>query len=409
MNQTSFLTCMEIVIYAIPVYSSTICIILMILTYQDSTCSEEKGIRWVLIFYYLFALTIWAGTILFNYQSELFIYLNPLFYLSLLLASVTLYHFIYNLTASQETPNFPAWHYVPPLILCAIIFVWSLFIPYEVQNAIVSSSANIIPEYRYYYMFYESKHVMRILYLIVYVLLSMKTLWSYNLFVKRRYPADYKRYTFWLWYLIGLSIVILLVAMISSLGSHAHMNKLLRNIFIVLFIACGHVVMSYKVMRRNYFLNFSESITTSNPDDEDIGDIEPADYQTNPIGSQIERSSVTRYQRNADTEIFAPFPILNKRNFENYMKKNKPYLDPKYQITDLVEQLKVNRTYISRFINTEYGVNFNRYLNQCRLQELAILQRLPSNKNKELRELVSKAGFGSFRSYLRAKQSEEEQ
>lgn len=54
-------------------------------------------------------------------------------------------------------------------------------------------------------------------------------------------------------------------------------------------------------------------------------------------------------------------------------------------------------------------MNFNRYVNLCRLKELERLKKHPSNKNTELQTLLQKAGFGSYRSYIRVKNLIKEQ
>lgn len=100
---------------------------------------------------------------------------------------------------------------------------------------------------------------------------------------------------------------------------------------------------------------------------------------------------------------------LTKKQFELYFKDYQPYLNPDFRITDLIEPFEMNRTYISRFVNREYDMNFNRYVNRCRLQKLEILTGLISNKGKNIHDLLKLAGFGSYRSYMRAKMKEEKE
>jgi len=47
--------------------------------------------------------------------------------------------------------------------------------------------------------------------------------------------------------------------------------------------------------------------------------------------------------------------VLSRELFDNFMKNEKPYLNP-----------DVNRTYISNFVNSEYGINFSCYINSYR-------------------------------------------
>ncbi len=98
---------------------------------------------------------------------------------------------------------------------------------------------------------------------------------------------------------------------------------------------------------------------------------------------------------------------IDKTEFENYFRKHKPYLNPNLSIGDLVESLHSNRTYISKFVNRIYGMNFSSYINMCRLRELERLMAAPGNRHKTPAVLYSQAGFGSYRSYLNAKKQYE--
>ena len=58
-------------------------------------------------------------------------------------------------------------------------------------------------------------------------------------------------------------------------------------------------------------------------------------------------------------------------------------------MTDLVEDLDVNRTVLSAFINQTYSMNFNRYLNRFRLRELDRLRSHPANQGKSVSSLIA--------------------
>ena len=59
---------------------------------------------------------------------------------------------------------------------------------------------------------------------------------------------------------------------------------------------------------------------------------------------------------------------LGKERVEKYLEDKKPYLNPEFKITDMAKDLFSNRSYISAFINREYGMNFNRFINHYRLR-----------------------------------------
>jgi len=98
---------------------------------------------------------------------------------------------------------------------------------------------------------------------------------------------------------------------------------------------------------------------------------------------------------------------LNRERFEHYIRTIKPYLNPHPRIMDMAADLSTNRTYLSNFINSEYSMNFSRYINRLRLKELDSLRLDTAFNRLSGIELVIHAGFSSFRGYLRAKSNED--
>jgi len=96
---------------------------------------------------------------------------------------------------------------------------------------------------------------------------------------------------------------------------------------------------------------------------------------------------------------------IDKTVFERYFRKHKPYLNPHLTINDLTGPLQCNRTYLSKFINRVYGMNFRSYVNSCRLREMERLMATPGNRTKTPASLCSQAGFVCYRNYLKAKNS----
>ena len=94
---------------------------------------------------------------------------------------------------------------------------------------------------------------------------------------------------------------------------------------------------------------------------------------------------------------------LNREVLEAFMEVQKPHLNPDLRITDLVRKLGVNRTYISSFINVEYGMHFAAFINRYRMLEFYRLLGDPSNQRKERSELAERSGFNSYRSFMRIK------
>lgn len=78
---------------------------------------------------------------------------------------------------------------------------------------------------------------------------------------------------------------------------------------------------------------------------------------------------------------------------EDFMKKDKPWLDPEYSVEQLSRDLKTNILYISQAINTCAKTNFKSYLNEFRL--FAFINELKKVKQDKvsLKEIYLNVGF----------------
>lgn len=91
--------------------------------------------------------------------------------------------------------------------------------------------------------------------------------------------------------------------------------------------------------------------------------------------------------------------FINKEKFEKYLKEHKPFLNSNIKLSDFTEYMGTNRTYFSLFINENYGMNFNLFINSLRLEEFEQLKLSPNYKAIPEEELVYTAGFKSYKSY----------
>jgi AraC-like DNA-binding protein len=55
-------------------------------------------------------------------------------------------------------------------------------------------------------------------------------------------------------------------------------------------------------------------------------------------------------------------------------KRERPHLNSHLKITDFARDVGTNRTYLSRYINENYGMNFSTYINRLRLAEMKELK-----------------------------------
>jgi len=88
-----------------------------------------------------------------------------------------------------------------------------------------------------------------------------------------------------------------------------------------------------------------------------------------------------------------------RATLEAWLAKEKPYLNPDFQLTDLRQVLPLNRSYLSRFINSAYGCSFYQWVNDLRIKEA---KRLMTEQPEMTIEEVSKqCGFSYRRNFSR--------
>jgi AraC-like DNA-binding protein len=77
------------------------------------------------------------------------------------------------------------------------------------------------------------------------------------------------------------------------------------------------------------------------------------------------------------------------------------YKEKDLKISDIATKLNTNRTYISTFINNEFSISFNTFVNQYRVEEAKKLLLNESNNFNTLDNISNHVGFGSLNSFIR--------
>ena len=89
----------------------------------------------------------------------------------------------------------------------------------------------------------------------------------------------------------------------------------------------------------------------------------------------------------------------DQKKLEEWLAKEKPYLNPDFKLMDLREVLPMNRTYLSQFINDTYGCSFYQFVNRYRIEEAKrMMQEHPEMK---ISEIAAHSGFSSQSSFSR--------
>ena len=100
-------------------------------------------------------------------------------------------------------------------------------------------------------------------------------------------------------------------------------------------------------------------------------------------------------------------PVRQKyrANLEAWMENERPYLNPDFRLLDLMEVLPMNRTYLSNFINGEYGCSFYQYVTNYRIAEAKRLMR--EHPDMKLQDVAAQSGFSSPATFSRTFAKEE--
>ena len=84
----------------------------------------------------------------------------------------------------------------------------------------------------------------------------------------------------------------------------------------------------------------------------------------------------------------------------DYMKNEKPYLNPTLTITEVSEKISIPARYLSQVINTSLNQNFYDFVNSFRIEESKYFFR--NNSNDTVLEVLYEVGFNSKSSFNRA-------
>ena len=100
-----------------------------------------------------------------------------------------------------------------------------------------------------------------------------------------------------------------------------------------------------------------------------------------------------------------PLKKQYREKLEAWMDNEKPYLNQDFRLVDLMKVLPMNRTYLSNFINGEYGCNFYQYVINYRIAEAKRLIR--EHPDMKLLDIAEKCGFASPATFSRTFAKEE--
>ncbi len=318
----------------------------------------------------------WFASLLYVMHPKVFVYMHSILYLTMLYFEVLLYYVVFRITRTHAEERFARRHFIIPALLSGVMAIWSLFIPFDSQLTIIESFGKTYGEYKLYAWMATSKTLPFFLYNVVYSLLSLRKIRRYQQAI-RDYSADEGHSPVkWLYLLFYCSLGTLPILLLGSFLGRNPLFYTLALVLPLLVTIFQTVTLCYNIVVVNFNLIEAEPPTPAGE--------HPAEKET-------------------------AHRKLDKERFEEYIHQKQPYLNPDLRITEMAAELLTNRTYLSAFINREYGMNFSRYINHLRLKELNKLRANPAYAAYDGLELVQEAGFSSYRGYLRTKNEEDKE
>lgn len=118
----------------------------------------------------------------------------------------------------------------------------------------------------------------------------------------------------------------------------------------------------------------------------------------NQVIREIVQSDLTESQSRVNAE-----PLNEKIDLKlrNLFTKEKIHLKPDLKIWDVTGMLGTNRTYLSNYINKNYGVNFSMFVNSFRVADAKQLLEEKEGSLYSLEVIGEKCGFGSYNNFIR--------
>lgn len=359
----------EAIAFSAPIVCALACMVMMLMNAGvHKRNSQEKRLRYFLALTYLVTSLGWLGMLFYSISPNVFAAYHTVFLLTLMLDQVMIFRFVSIITGTGEQRRFNRLHLMMPLFFTAVSLISDFTFSIDQQTILIYSGRIESGSNMWFRMIYALTLIIFIVYNTLYPLLNLRNIRRYRKFVVN-YSSD--AYHTSLRWLFTVQVLILITVPLPFAGLLMGLSPEMSNFLAWLgavpyFI--NYLILCYNLLNDNYLV------------------IQPENSKENTLA------------RNT---------AIDRKQFERYLRENKPYLNPNLRITDLAALLSTNRTYLSGFINKEYDMNFCRFINRYRLQELDRLRLLPSGVTKSNIDLVLAAGFSNYRSYLRVKNEED--
>ncbi len=350
------------------IFSAVFCGILLVLKFvKDYSKLVLREVLLLLLGFYLLSIGYFSTVFYSIFYTSDFKWTGTLSFLSVILVPVVFYHLVFNASTIHRMEQFNLWHYFLPLALGIGYIVYCNFYIFLTEDHILYKYSKILRVlFNQWTLYFVS-----FIFIFKYIRLWSKRENRYSESAVVYSEGNFKLLMFDLYRLYFVVILLfqsLIFFQFITTGMQVKYGQQVLNLLMFLL----HVTLCYNVFKQKYiFIQFFL-------------------YKDYCYSLEFNEMKGKEY-------------FLNQAVFEEYMKREKPFLNSQLVIADLIGPLQTNRSYLSAFINNTYGMNFRMYMNKCRLMEFNLLMERAEFKGMQEEELVLLAGFKSMESFKRTR------
>jgi AraC-like DNA-binding protein len=197
------------------------------------------------------------------------------------------------------------------------------------------------------------------------------------------------------WVFTCLGVIVGKILEINTLSLVEHSTDSIWLVFSVIPYFMGYFAMQqpeiFRLPQQVAFFNPVETIKTS---------VTGSNILTDEIINQdiliTEKEEITdNLSQNENLQ-----PLMEK--VDNYVKNNKPYINPKLTLNELADGLQMNAYVLSKIINEGFDKNFFDFINTYRIEEFKQLLQSPKYQNYTLLSVAFEVGFNSKTAFNRS-------